>query len=419
MASPPPSSPLFRLSGSSSCSSTLIMTPAPGPLPMLVHRGPAPKGHLQPHVSNLPRRRRAPPVPVSTTLRISAPPAPSTSRSRSSPSPAAGNSTSTSYAPSPIQLPSLPFPISASGGPQLREYDSYEREYEHEYLMMKQAQHQGTGPAHANVPRRAKVLTAAQVRARRRRERGMQELGRASGVFVAFESASAEDINEDREEFGAVVRIQTSSAGGETSCEEETGKVLRLVVARDARDDGDTLCAACAFVGKHREGGSRVLVTTPRERAVDALSVGVCCATTISPDPEQVNSNRDTDMDAEEDVHQLLVRWHDLPADDRDEDDEDGDHGGGLRDEWRGLLSRDGIEYLAAALFPAPPSPSPSNSTPPSPSPSSSSPFSSPSPFSFPSPSSSSSSSSPPSSPPPASPSVLHNPPRPIDTADA
>ncbi|KAJ7314594.1 hypothetical protein DFH08DRAFT_894976 [Mycena albidolilacea] len=285
--------------------------------------------------------------------------------------------------------------------------------------MMKQAQYEGTGPAHANVPRRAKVLTAAQVRARRRRERGMQELGRASGVFVAFESASAEDINEDREEFGAVVRIQASSAGGETWCEEETGKVLRLVVARGARDDGvpclepAQLRAACAFVGKHREGGSRVLITTPRERAVDALSVGVCCATTISPDLEQVNSNGDIDMDAEEDVHQLLVRWHDLPTDDRDED-EDGDHGGGLRDEWRGLLSRDGIEYLAAALFPAPPCPcpSPSTSTPPSPSP-----FSSPSPFFFPSPSSSSS--SPPSSPPPASSSMLHDPPRPIDTADA
>jgi hypothetical protein len=101
----------------------------------------------------------------------------------------AGNSTSTSYAPSPIQLPSLPFLISAPGGPQLREY-------EHEYLQ--QAQHGGTRPAHANMPRRAKVLTAAQVRVKRRRERGMQELGRALGVFVAFESASAEDINEDR-----------------------------------------------------------------------------------------------------------------------------------------------------------------------------------------------------------------------------
>ncbi|KAJ7792076.1 hypothetical protein B0H14DRAFT_3565075 [Mycena olivaceomarginata] len=192
----------------------------------------------------------------------------------------------------------------------------------------------------------------------------------------------------------------------ETWCEEETGKVLRLVVARGARDDGvpclepAQLRAACAFVGKHREGGSRVLITTPRERAVDALSVGVCCATTISPDPEQVNSNGDTDIDAEEGVHQLL-RTTGM-------DNEDGDHGGGLRDGWRGLLSRDGIEYLAAALFPAPPSPS--TSTPLSPSPSSSSPSSSLSPSSFP---------SPPSSPPPASPSVLHDPPHPIDTADA
>ncbi|KAJ7697495.1 hypothetical protein B0H14DRAFT_3529334 [Mycena olivaceomarginata] len=70
----------------------------------------------------------------------------------------------------------------------------------------------------------------------------------------------------------------------------------------------------------------------------------------ISPDPEQTQRRVCIDC------------W---PTDDRDGDGDHGDHGGGLRDGWRALLSRDGIEYLAAALFPAPPSPS--TSTPPAP----------------------------------------------------
>ncbi|KAF7362192.1 hypothetical protein MVEN_00565300 [Mycena venus] len=366
MASPSPSSP-FRLSPPSSCSSTLIMTPAP--LPPL-RRGPVPKGHLQPHISNLPRRRRA---PVGTTLRISAPPvpsrSPSTSRSRSSPAGVDADSNSTSYAPSPIQLPSLPalpFPISTGGVPKQRpngEYTDIEP-----WGPNGNSLNVGSGPAHGNVPRRAakpKPLTVAQLRASRRRERCMQELGRASGVFVAFESENASAEEEDMAEFGAVVQIQ-SNRDEDEACSEDKGlegggtPVLRLV-SPGTRDDGvpclqpAQLREACAFVCGHRKEGRRVLITAPRDHATDAFGVGVCCcAESCSSSTALDQEDEVEDVDSER-VHRLSVLLHDG----HDEED-DGIQGGGLRDEWRGLLSREGIQFLATTLrvASAPPSPS-------------------------------------------------------------
>ncbi|KAJ7122565.1 hypothetical protein C8R43DRAFT_1136190 [Mycena crocata] len=324
----PPSSP-FRLSPSSACSSTLIITPTP--LPPV--RGPAAKGPLQPHITNLPRRRR----PMAT-LRISAPP--------SSASPKPPDST---YLPSPIQLPSLPpFPISPGfPPPAVREGPTI-------------AQPRGpVQPAHGNVPRRAKPLSETQLRARRRRERCVQELGRASGVFVAFPPHPLDTTEEDEDEFDAVVRISPAEDGGSNAkVVDKGGGATMSLVTPGTRDDGvpsltaAQLRAACAFVWAHQADGRRVLITAPRAYAVDAMSVGVCCGSRsvesarASPRPHELEGGDGVDADADR-VHRLVMRWHDLPS---SQDDEDDDFGGGLKDDWRGLLSHDGIYYLAAAL---------------------------------------------------------------------
>ncbi|KAJ6596014.1 hypothetical protein B0H10DRAFT_2089147 [Mycena sp. CBHHK59/15] len=316
----PPSSP-FRLSPSSACSSTLITTPALSK----PRRSPAPKGPLQPHITNLPRRRRAPkPIPPP----VSEPPA-----------------------QEPIHLPSpppLPFPITAGGIPQPRDAFGAPRG--------------PVQPAHANLPRRAKPLTAAQARARKRRERCMQELGRASGVFVALGWGS-EDEGTDDDTHDAVVRI--TPEGNEDEGGDCDG--ILHVVAPGTRDDGvpclspAQLRAACAFLCGRKadaEGRGRVLITASRAHAVDALGlgVGVCCAASAGGDA-------DTHPADAEHVHRLVMRLHDLPADD---DGDDGDDGG-LKDAWRGLLSRDGMDYVAAALGMRAPTPPPSPSPSPSP----------------------------------------------------
>ncbi|KAJ7776635.1 hypothetical protein DFH07DRAFT_798780 [Mycena maculata] len=321
-----PSSSLFRLSPGSSCSSTLIMTPAP--LPSL--RGPAPKGALQPHITNLPRRRRA---PIATSLRISAPPTPS--RSTASPAPGSAQPTTPIHLPA---LPPLPFPISAGGVPDRPSAPA-------------PTARGNVQPAHGNVPRRAKPMTEAQMRARRRRERCVQELGRASGIFVAFPCDSAEDENE----FGAEVRIAPGPDEGATDVDVDDkggGAAILRVVAPGTRDDGvpclepAQLRAAGAFVSKQRTAGRRVVITAPRAHAVDALSVGVCCvAASELPSHEPPGQDPKVLDDADPELHRLVMRWHDLPA-----DDDDDDYGGGLKGEWRGLLSRDGMDYLATAV---------------------------------------------------------------------
>ncbi|KAJ7435565.1 hypothetical protein FB451DRAFT_251182 [Mycena latifolia] len=340
------SSSPFRLSPGSSCSSTLIMTPAS--LPLL--RGPAPKGPLQPHITNLPRRRRAP-MP---TLRISAPPPPS----------ASSRATDSAYAPSPIQLPSLPplpFPISAGGVPMQRETVG----------VLFPSPRGPVQPAHGNVPRRAKPLSAAQARTRRRRERCIQELGRTSGVFIAFDCDPAEETDKE-EGFDALVRISPARDG-----KEDEGKdagvhdkgggaaVLRIVVP-GTRDDGvpclqpAQLRAACTFVWQQKAEGRRVMITAPRAHAVDALSVGVYCVSRGVEAGHSPVEYADNDEDDAERVHRLVMRWHDLPADD-DEEDADNYGGDGLKEEWRGLLSRDGMDYLAAAVGCSPPASPPSS----------------------------------------------------------
>ncbi|KAJ6577728.1 hypothetical protein B0H19DRAFT_1062314 [Mycena capillaripes] len=431
MASTSPPDPCSPFPSSSGRSSTLVMTPAPLSLSLLpsFHRGPKAKGHLQPHITNLPRRPKRAPV------RITAPRQPSTSSS--SPSSTSDGKKekedvdaaaeaqdkpeaeeSPAPAPSPICLPALPplpFPISAPWPAHAQPSSTASQEDEEESIIRMRVrpepQHANVpvGPAHANVPRRR--------RAKKPPGRCLQELGRASGVFVAFAAegdaqAQAQATEAQLEEgFGAVVcicedaSIETEGVPiDDTSMRiDDDGErpVLRLGARGYARDDGvprlrpAQLRAARAFVRAYQEtdkGAGRVLITAPRARAADALAVGVCCACVHPPmhvreggvagkAGDRVEEGEEEDEEEQEEaerIHRLLVRWHDLPADEWREEDEERGGGGWLREEWRGLLSRDGIEYVAGALVVsvAPPSPAPSSARP-----STSTPPSSPSPL--------------------------------------
>ncbi|KAJ7651163.1 hypothetical protein FB45DRAFT_889821 [Roridomyces roridus] len=361
----PPSSP-FRLSPGSTCSSSLIMTPAP--VPPLPVRGPLAKGPLQPHITNLPRRHKATPP-----LRNIAIPAPSSSS-------ASAESPST-YAQTPIQLPTLPFPISA-GIPQ-RRVDASDEEEEDSAASVHPPSPpsppaarptplpavEGRGravrgpvqPSHGTVPRRARGLTEAQIRARRRRERCVQELGSASsGVFVAFTLDSEkekEKEGEGDEEFGAVVRIvpapsSSSQVQSHDDVDDKGGTVLR-VISCGTRDDGipslkpGQLRDICSFVDKHR--ARRVVITAPRSHAVDALAAGVCAVYSVSREEAVANDGQLMCVEPKP-LHRLVMRWHDLPSPDEDEDRED-EGSRGLKDAWRGLLSRRGMDYIADALL--------------------------------------------------------------------
>jgi len=159
---------------------------------------------------------------------------------------------------------------------------------------------------------------------------------------------------------------------GDSEVEGDETPMLPLIVP-GARDDGvpslepAQLRSACAFVCGHRKEGRRVLITAPREHAVDALTValGVSCARSdaILTGGEEEGGAEEGDVDAQC-LHRILIRWHDLPTEVQGEYKDEDDRGEGLRDEWRGLLSRDGIDYLAAALAAEPPSPSPPLSSP-------------------------------------------------------
>ncbi|KAJ7671298.1 hypothetical protein DFH06DRAFT_1365963 [Mycena polygramma] len=370
MESPSPPSPFP--SSPSARSSTLVMTPAPLPL----HRGPKPKGHLQPHVTNLPRRPRRAPVPPPASD------ATATSNSDPDASVKAAAVAPPFQRPTFIQLPPPPmlsFPLTA-GVPQRREEPRV------------RPAGRNVGPAHANVPRRHRQTVT------RERARCMQELGHASRVFVAFALADSEGAADKAAEeaaaevgFGAVVRISADpgdagavddKGGGQSG---EDGRVLRLVAEGLSRDDGvpcllpTQLRAARAFVLAHLEtSGCRALITAPRERAIEAVAVGVCCMRPERPTLERTASAPHEDGEADDEiedqdlaaerVHALVMQWHDLPPEDGQHDEDRG--GGALRDEWRGLLSRDGIDYIAAVLAPSPP-PSPPRSRSPSPCPSS------------------------------------------------
>ncbi|KAJ7183535.1 hypothetical protein C8R46DRAFT_1344337 [Mycena filopes] len=417
-------------SSSSLCSSTLVMTPAPLPQshphpavrlhPNLhldlndlryghahTQRGPAPKGALGPHISNLPRRARPGPggrvyaPPPATNLQKT--PQNQNRRNTNTKQPkkkvvVESESESESSAPTascasvrgafvPIRLPRLP-----------------------------------TVLGHVRrVKRRPKPLTPAQARARRRCVQALP--GVSSGVVLAFSDAEEEEGREE-EGFDAVVRISISiSTGVEASIHEEAKEddtcptTLRLgvppaAVERDTGVPGLThtqLRAAGAFAlaassldklnatGKEevRKERARVLVCAPRDCAREAFGVGVllvlALALGVDTDkcdppaaPGVADNEKEGGRGADGAVHRLVMGWHDLPqpkpwrdasaatapagppssvsspsssaSDDEEDEDEAVDGGGegggegglrlGLRDAWRGLLSRAGMDYL-------------------------------------------------------------------------
>ncbi|KAJ7080308.1 hypothetical protein C8R44DRAFT_895414 [Mycena epipterygia] len=264
-------------SPSSASSSTLVQTPLPNVrlglnslnlnlnLTGLSMRGPAPKGPLQPHVSNLPRRRRPVPVPVRAVevdgeeiekeavaeIQEQAPPpaappiaepvlssgcssASVAGSSSSSPSPSlSSHSPSSSLAPSPsLSSPSSSVALTP-------------RRPAHHRLPSHRPARGPLQPAHANLPRRRMQ------RPQRRPDRGMQALGR-SGVFVAFGGEG----EEEEEGFDVVVRIGEAEGGeadvtegGDVHVEQDTttddvdqggGGTLRLTLLAPGppRDDG-------------------------------------------------------------------------------------------------------------------------------------------------------------------------------------
>ncbi|KAJ7036694.1 hypothetical protein C8F04DRAFT_1257582 [Mycena alexandri] len=443
----------------SSYSSTLIMTPAPLPRTHGLHldlhalnghhhhhRGPAPKGALGPHISNLPRRpvrkaaagggggglpvARVPLLVASQNIdqkgrRMNRKTKRLESESESESS-ASAPTTASVVVPSPIQLPRLPFPISGQVVDVVLE--------------------------RKEVPaREAVVVTEAQMR---KRERCVQELGRKSGVFVAFSAChrtavggDAKDVLEEEEEgFDAVIRISAAASTDENSDAQEqeqeqrgiihdvdthTGvPTLRLVLPPPspspssaggaAPDDTGVprlttvqLRAACAFDAGHRRrraqaqspcpedshkadaadssraAHGRILVSAPRELAIEAFGVGVVLCLSLTTTAADASSDRDVDVDArrragaqdrgeadtdedvDERVHSLVMGWHDLPQPGRELDSsasyvedrssstaspefrDDGGEGEGevgLHDAWRGLLSREGMDYLARVL---------------------------------------------------------------------
>ncbi|KAJ7131949.1 hypothetical protein C8R46DRAFT_1048472 [Mycena filopes] len=435
-------------SSSSLCSSTLVMTPAPLPQshphpavrlhPNLhldlndlryghghahTQRGPAPKGALGPHISNLPRRARpgvyAPPPAPATNLQKT----PQNRRNTKQPkkkvvvesesessAPTTASCASVRGAFVPIRLPRLPTVL-------------------------------GQGPGVRRVKRRPpKPLTPAQARARRLCVQALPGAGSESGVVVAFSDAEDEGVDEERAGFDAVVRISISTGAEasihEAAAAEEDGDdtrpratTLRLgvppaAVERDTGVPGLTraqLRAAGAFAltaasapdkqllnglgdatekeeeeartRKEEKRARRVLVCAPRDCAREAFGVGVVLVLGLDKSSPAPLGGDDKEEGGGKDggaVHRLVMGWHDLPqpkpwrdspsasssaaapppppssvsspessaSDDDEEEDAEGEEeevaggggggGGGLRDAWRGLLSRAGMDYLEA-----------------------------------------------------------------------
>ncbi|KAJ7057059.1 hypothetical protein C8F01DRAFT_1308728 [Mycena amicta] len=318
-----PSSPL----PASSCSSTLVLTPPPLEFTGngLLGHGLAPKGPLQPHISNLPRRKpRALPVVVNSprksrtkgvsmmeyvppTLRITAAGVGRDSGFGSdsdSDSHSSSESTKSQFAVSPIAIPSLP-PILARAG--------------------------------AVLPTPRGVLGKSS---------SVQRLGRSSGVFLSLgeDDAVLSDVD-------TIVRILPGSSTPSSTGSDSDTHTLCLGTTSAPRDDGlptlqpAQLDAVCSFVQRQR----RIAVVAPSpEYAADAFSVGLCAYYNAVPAPDRDGVDWEMSVDADPGatrLHRLVWKWHDLPE----------DSSGALASQWRGLLSRDGLDIVATVLEEQPP----------------------------------------------------------------
>ncbi|KAF4563035.1 hypothetical protein AB1N83_004697 [Pleurotus pulmonarius] len=261
-----------------------------------------------------------------------------------------------------------------------------------------------TAQALTNLPRRRrKALTSEQLTIQRAFRRCLQEIGDDSGVFVAFTEVDDEEEQATRklrllggEDFSYVVKVCTAN---ETKIWKEDDRTLWLYVPSDiCYDDGNThldeqqLRVACRFLGL-QGCKEKVLITTPRDRAADGMSLAVLylaisrrfvpppiafleptAASTIGPHPSYMLSRTASTSstishysEAGSQIHSLLVYLHDQSCDDIEEAYGHILHaagrsrsgrsgmlgwkvGSGLRIEWRGTLSREGIDFLDDVL---------------------------------------------------------------------
>lgn len=202
-------------------------------------------------------------------------------------------------------------------------------------------------------------------------ERCKQEILHHSGVFVAFSGPFAFSGSDAEGEYDAVIRLSYVPAPAPSPTSAPCGKntlTLALPSARD-RDDGVPLLSAaqlteaCAFLklalalAPADAGTPRVYIETPRERAVDGMSVAVCWVVSLAlalGGPGEAGDRGEEDAEEGGAVHRLLMAMHDLPcpsfsaasAEERPADTAEDDEGPALRAEWRGLLSRDGMDFL-------------------------------------------------------------------------
>ncbi|KAF9444367.1 hypothetical protein P691DRAFT_807496 [Macrolepiota fuliginosa MF-IS2] len=415
----------------------------------------ASKGHIQPHHTNLPRRRlrtRSPPGSSSIDKKHNVDPAPeehptrllarssreSTDSTRSTmssgsdkerrPSPERGSSTPLTspsdvvlpadappdkfpLAPAPIQTlpeaaddPTLPSGFQSS--PKIFPDSSQPR-------LSSSGARGHLEPHVTNLPRR---LSRAQKERDRVRRRCLQEFIVGSGVWIALNSGDDGDDIEDelvdvltdeekkdrdwmwQEIFGytGVIRVRMGRNHGECQVvktgddKEELWLVIGQEEAKSYDDIGISTLAdsqfesAAAFLIEHlrRNGGKgKILITVPPSRPVEAISIALFALSlpsTLSPSlilhhaPSYLSQLRflpgiveleqsqevDIDIDIATDDSKLvdvaeiegrpeytliqLALWHihDLPPAELD------DERGGLKVEWRGALSLDGIDRL-------------------------------------------------------------------------
>ncbi|KAJ7770077.1 hypothetical protein B0H16DRAFT_1452435 [Mycena metata] len=317
--------------------------------------------------------------------------------------------------PSPIQLPRLPFPISGQAGQVA--FDPKEEETKREVVLTPaqerkrrrclQELSQGSGVfvAFADEGGEGDIDEGE----RKKEEDAFDAIIRlsASTASVASTSPSTDETSHTNTRPILVLHAPSSSSSDADAApvQDDVG-VPRLSAAQ--------LRAAVAFVASipHRTSSSphspsspqddatgrrRILITAPPALAVEAFAAGICVVLSLSlssfslgapPAAGEMHGGGDGGEDKR--VHALVMGWHDLPQptassfafSESSEGDgvegqggqgQGGDGEPGLHDAWRGLLSREGMDYLAGVLSPSLPSTStttsPTSPTSPAPAP--------------------------------------------------
>lgn len=308
---------------------------------------PKAKGHLEPHVSNLPRRkhRNNPVAGTSHRTKSTRSETPQTSTlPTEEPLPLPPSTVITPPLPPPLPTPQsvLQRPSSPSKGP--------------------------IGPTISNLPRRPKpTMPTDALLAKRRREwekrTKIQEILPNSGVFLCFRDP--DDSDDDLDEFivaraqhyNSIIRVCAGSDSGIRP--NEFSKSLDLVVPKGLCHDHGMphLSAEQMLVSwKYLTVSSprtlaRQLISTTRDRAVDAvaIAVGYLALKFLSQRPAESDTPppgggrcaaRQCFCFCDHSVHGQDQPIHTILAhiNDFHEDTVDG--------AWQGVLSRDGIDWL-------------------------------------------------------------------------